>query len=439
MSRSMRQPSRKASEDEAESPRSHNCSGHAQAPRHLSGDQKYLIRYNPSICPRSSLFIPGHKPRALKKALGTVKADCFILDLEDSVGPGSKREAREGIRHFLEVELEEWKSQRELEREEMIGVPCPDENLASGSVVETHSITPLPRFIVRINSPDDDMPNALLDLDLVGELGDRIEGIGIPKISTESFEKIRDQCYPKHTLWAFFETPQSILDAAKICRSKKFKAAVMGYNDLATELQLPSSSIFSSSVSNSSASRLAESSIGSSAHKGILLDSLNEHERELLYTTSRYPLWWSAMSVLVAARSADSMFFLDGVFNDPTDPTGFQRDLNHCVALGFHGKTLIHPSQVPPTNAIFSPREEDVEWAIEVEAAVAASKGNVATVRGKMIEGLHARQAQRILQLHRNAEVEQKESQASNDQSRSGKESTKSTRSSPPSRHRKAD
>ena len=42
---------------------------------------------------RSALFVPASKPRAVDKA-AHVGADLLILDLEDSVGPEEKAEAR---------------------------------------------------------------------------------------------------------------------------------------------------------------------------------------------------------------------------------------------------------------------------------------------------------------------------------------------------------
>jgi citrate lyase subunit beta/citryl-CoA lyase len=71
--------------------------------------------------------------------------------------------------------------------------------------------------------------------------------------------------------------------------------------------------------------------------------------------------------------------------------------------MGFDGKTLIHPSQVGPTNEAFAPSEADVEHAREVieayEKAQAEGRG-VVTVDGRMIEHLHVRDAQRILAFH---------------------------------------
>ena len=68
--------------------------------------------------------------------------------------------------------------------------------------------------------------------------------------------------------------------------------------------------------------------------------------------------------------------------------------------MGFDGKTLIHPDQVAPANAAFSPAAEDVARARAIVAAFAdpanAGRG-VLTVDGRMTERLHLAQAEKLL------------------------------------------
>ena len=70
------------------------------------------------------------------------------------------------------------------------------------------------------------------------------------------------------------------------------------------------------------------------------------------------------------------------------------------MEMGFDGKTLIHPSQVDPTNDVWAPGADEIEYAERVIAAfdeaVAAGKG-VVTVDGRMIENLHVDNARRVL------------------------------------------
>jgi citrate lyase subunit beta/citryl-CoA lyase len=105
---------------------------------------------------------------------------------------------------------------------------------------------------------------------------------------------------------------------------------------------------------------------------------------------------------LLAARAAGKAI-LDGVYNDVKNDEGFAAEARQGREMGFDGKTLIHPSQVGPTNEAFAPSEADVEHAREVidayDQAQAEGRG-VVTVNGRMIEHLHVRDAQRILALH---------------------------------------
>jgi citrate lyase subunit beta/citryl-CoA lyase len=54
------------------------------------------------MIPRSWLFVPGDTPAKIEKA-GGVPADALILDLEDSVAPGRKAEARDYVAAALRV------------------------------------------------------------------------------------------------------------------------------------------------------------------------------------------------------------------------------------------------------------------------------------------------------------------------------------------------
>jgi citrate lyase subunit beta/citryl-CoA lyase len=66
------------------------------------------------------------------------------------------------------------------------------------------------------------------------------------------------------------------------------------------------------------------------------------------------------------------------------------------------GKTLIHPAQVEPCNAVFSPSEEEVAWSRKIIAAFVepenARKG-VITVEGRMVERLHLVVAERMVAI----------------------------------------
>jgi citrate lyase subunit beta/citryl-CoA lyase len=102
---------------------------------------------------------------------------------------------------------------------------------------------------------------------------------------------------------------------------------------------------------------------------------------------------------IAGARAFDLLVF-DGVYNDIANADGFAAEARQAKAFGFDGKTLIHPSQVEPCNAIFAPPADAVKQARDVIAAFAdpanGGKG-VLKVNGKMTELLHLAQAKRLV------------------------------------------
>ena len=103
-------------------------------------------------------------------------------------------------------------------------------------------------------------------------------------------------------------------------------------------------------------------------------------------------------AVCLAAR-AHGLEAFDSVYNNFTDAAGFAAECAHGRALGFDGKTLIHPGQIEACNAAFAPRADEIAWARAViaafEAPENAGKGAVA-LKGAMIERLHLEGAARI-------------------------------------------
>lgn len=107
-----------------------------------------------------------------------------------------------------------------------------------------------------------------------------------------------------------------------------------------------------------------------------------------------------ALAMTVAAAHQHGLAALDGVFNGLDDAPGLAAECAQGAELGFDGKTLIHPAQVEPANAAFSPGAEAVAHARAVVAAfadpAAAAMGAV-RVEGRMAERLHLEAARRLL------------------------------------------
>jgi len=184
----------------------------------------------------------------------------------------------------------------------------------------------------------------------------------IPKVDGSSYldeisELLNEGGAPSSTqIWAMVETPIGILHVEEIARHERMSVMVMGTNDMAKELRA----------------------------------SITADRRALLP--------YLAMCLL-SARAA-GVAILDGVYNDIKDESGFKDVCVQGAEMGFDGKTLIHPNQVAPTNEIFSPSLDELDFhrriIEEFEAAEKDGRG-VLTVDGKMIENLHVDEARRAL------------------------------------------
>ncbi|BFZ61123.1 hypothetical protein YB2330_002181 [Saitoella coloradoensis] len=105
----------------------------------------------------------------------------------------------------------------------------------------------------------------------------------------------------------------------------------------------------------------------------------SEGGQELLY----------ARSAVVTACKAFNLQAIDMVCTNLTDPEVLRRECEQGSAMGFTGKQLIHPSQIPVANAAFSPSSEAVEHAIKILRAAKENfgKGRGAfRVDGKMVD-----------------------------------------------------
>lgn len=109
------------------------------------------------------------------------------------------------------------------------------------------------------------------------------------------------------------------------------------------------------------------------------------------------PVAHARASVLVAAAAA-GVPALDTPYPDPRDPEGLAREAAAAASDGFAGKLVIHPDQIGPIHAAFTPSPDRVAWALRVREGFAANPGSgVFALDGKMIDRPHLRLAERIL------------------------------------------
>ena len=195
------------------------------------------------------------------------------------------------------------------------------------------------------------------------------DAILVPKVSqpgdiTSTAKILKSRHVPETTrLWAMMETPMSMINAGDIAATgadseSRLACLVLGTNDL-----------------------LKESRARSHGNRFAVVP-------------------WLAMTI-VAAR-AYGLDVLDGVYNDFKDDAGLRDECEQGRTLGMDGKTLIHPSQVIPTNEIFSPTQEEIEWSRKIISEFAQpenAKKGVITVEGRMVERLHMVMAERTVAI----------------------------------------
>lgn len=272
--------------------------------------------------------MPGANARALEKAR-TLAADMIILDLEDSVAPDSKQDARAKVAAAVQ---EKAFGYREV--------------------------------VVRSNALNTQWGRADIEMSVCSQA----DGVLVPKITCADdiveLDAILTEANAPATflLWVMVEMPLAILNIQQIAaqaRTTRLAGFMLGPNDLAKEM-----------------------------HASQTADRGNLH---------------AALSLTLLAARAFNLVALDGVYNDFKNQSGFENECEQGLAMGFDGKTLIHPAQIEAANRVFAPSEESLAYAKEVIATFALPENigkGVITVNGAMVELLHLEQARRLVQFH---------------------------------------
>ena len=92
--------------------------------------------------------------------------------------------------------------------------------------------------------------------------------------------------------------------------------------------------------------------------------------------------------IVVAARAA-GIDALDTVYSNLNDMDTFRREVELIKALGFDGKSIVNPRQIPVVHEIYTPKEKDIVYAEKVIREIEDKKAKgigVFTVDGKMID-----------------------------------------------------
>ncbi len=289
---------------------------------------------------RSVLYMPGANARALEKAR-SLDCDAVVLDLEDAVAPDAKPAARAQV--AATVEAGGFGHREVIVRVNGLDTPWGEDDVATFAT--------LAASLGRHNAAGK-------------RAGARLDALLFPKVeSATQVRELRTRLTAAGAggvpLWLMIETPKAVLACAEIASADAaIGALVLGTTDLVAALRAR-------------------------------------------HTVARTEVLSALAHCVLVARAVDRCV-LDGVHLDFRNLDSLRAACEQGRDLGFDGKTLIHPDQIATANAVFGVGDAEVEHARKLLAtwneALQASKG-VAVLDGKLIEGLHVREAERVLAI----------------------------------------
>ena len=298
----------------------------------------------PARLNRCQLFGPGSRP-ALFAKMAASAADVINLDLEDSVAPADKDQARANI-------------------------------IAAINDVDWGTKT----LSVRINGLD--TPFWYRDVvDLLEQAGDRLDQIMIPKAGcaadiyavdalVTAIERAKGRTKPI-AFEVIIESAAGICHVEEIAAaSPRLQAISLGAADFAASMGM------------------ATTGIGGTQENYYMIRDGQKYWPD--------PWHW-AQTAIVAACRTHGLLPVDGPFGDFSDPEGFRAQALRSATLGMVGKWAIHPSQIALANEVFSPSEAAVTEAREIVAAMekAKAEGAGATVyKGRLVDIASIKQAE---------------------------------------------
>ena len=269
-------------------------------PRH---DRPFRLR-------RSCLAVPGSSPKMMQKAQG-LAADQVFLDLEDSVAPNAKADARRNI--IAALHEGQWDGKATVVR------------------VNDCSTTWTFRDVIEV----------------VGEAGDKLDCIMVPKVEYAGQVHFVDHLITQLELengWGVgrigleiqLESANGLVNLTDIARSSsRIEALIFGPGDMSASLGKPTLTVGA-----------GDGGYGSDPWHAVLTQ------------------------ILVTARSVGAQA-IDGPFAQIHDAEGYRASARSSALLGFDGKWVLHPSQLDVANEVYSIPQADFERANDIIDAYA--------------------------------------------------------------------
>ncbi|MGH8598150.1 MAG: HpcH/HpaI aldolase/citrate lyase family protein [Gammaproteobacteria bacterium] len=301
---------------------------------------------------RCLLAVPAVRQEFFQKAADS-DTDALFLDLEDSVAPEHKAVARENAARALQDLA--WKNKRVL---------------------------------VRTNGLDTAW--GFRDIEHLGGNCHRLDGVLVPKVGS-----IDEVHYVEALLNALDRErpPERPLELHILIETAIGLARVEAILEAAKRVVSASFGVGDYSLSLGGQDRLVG---GSNKDYVVVSDAPSDAAREVHWNDQ----WHYALARVANACHAFQVVPIDGPFGNFADSRGYLAAAARARVLGFEGKWAIHPSQIALANQTYTPSSEEVNWARDVHAALAAAqregKGAVA-LKGQLLDVAHGKIADRIL------------------------------------------
>ena len=283
---------------------------------------------------RSLLFVPATGGARLDKAFAS-GADGIILDLEDSITPERKDEARAATFDFLKAKA---------------------------------AVKDRPRLLVRINGLD----TGMVDADLEAIVAGAPDAVLFPKAEGGATVVHLD---------------------AKLTAREAVAGLAEGSIKILAQAVETAAGVFSAGTYRDCSARLIGLTWGPedlSAELGAEANRDADGELTEPYRLARNLCLFGAAAARVPA--------FETIHVDYRNPEVLRQDTEIARRDGFAGRIAIHPAQVPVINEVFTPTSEQIDKAKAVVAAFAATPGAGAVgVDGKMFDRPHLVRAQALL------------------------------------------
>jgi len=287
---------------------------------------------------RSALFVPGNRPSWVRKA-DSHYADAVILDLEDSVPPAEKAEAR----RVVSEQIPKLASRNQRVFVRINGHPCSSDGLVEADI-ETVVCEELETIVVPMVREPKDVER----LDAVLRHVERRDGLVEGDLN----------------LVFTIETAQAMRSVYELCRATTREVTVECGAVKGTDTNY--------------ALGFEWTGPGRSG-----LETLHLREKALM-----------------DARAAGIEYPLAGTYVDVDDVEGLREDMQFAREMGYTGYVVIHPSHVDHANDVFLPDADRVEYWVGAQEALreAEAQGKSAVrYQGDMIDTANLDMAERYL------------------------------------------